>query len=167
MPVKKRPHRSHCHKIDLSKPLWNWARAMTRDDAARLGGTLMVEVRDPVGEPHFHFLRVNGDNIPISMLRPEYIEPTRHKLTARERDAMLELFRREKTFFSLAWLWNNQNMDCPWVTKFLGTLDGKSSFIIPAEPAMPDYSLLEVENEGECKNGRTIPADIDSSSGGE
>lgn len=93
MSIKKAPCRNHCRKIDWSKPLWNWARATTCEDESRLGGAdLMVEVHDSVGQPHFHFLRANGDNIPISMLRPEYIEPTRHKLTARERDAMLELF---------------------------------------------------------------------------
>lgn len=150
MSIKKAPCRNHCRKIDWSKPLWHWARATTCEDEARLGDAhLMVEVHDPVGQPHFHFLRANGDNIPISMLRPEYIEPTRHKLTARERDAMLELFCQKRIFFDLAWLWNNQNMDCPWVTKFPGTPDSESAFVVPAEPTVPDYNLLEVENEKE------------------
>lgn len=134
MPIKKEPHRNHCRKIDWSKPLWSWARATTCEDEARLGGAdLMVEVHDPVGQPHFHFLRANGDNIPISMLRPEYIEPICQKLTAREKDAMVELFHQQRNFFVLAWLWNNQNMDCPWVTKFPGTSDGESPFTIPTE----------------------------------
>lgn len=124
VPKPRTSRQCHNREVNRQKGMWYWARAWTFED----GADLLIEVHDPIGEPHFHFLRANGDNIPISMLRPEYIEPICQKLTARERDAMLELFYQKRTFFSLAWLWNNQNMDCPWVTKFPGTSDGEIPF---------------------------------------
>lgn len=150
VPKPRTSRQCHNRKVNRQKGMWYWARAWTFED----GADLLIEVHDPIGEPHFHFLRANGDNIPISMLRPEYIEPICQKLTARERDAMLELFHQRKNFFALAWLWNNQNMDCPWVTKFPGMSDN-----VPIEITIPDYSLLEVKNE---KEKRKMNSDLRS-----